>query len=88
MNTKNQHELVNAVHETADELGCEVYKDYSGRGMYGRTCYGLASSDVSDSTIIEEAATRGLRGARVDNLGRGVIVYWPHVKGKDCDNEA
>ena len=66
------------IRETAAATGGSVYPDYSGRGMFGAKCAGIACDD-SHGTI-EEAASRGLRGAKVDQLGRGYIVYWPGVQ--------
>ena len=57
----------------------KLYKDYSGRNMYGKTCIGITTNDPD--TLIEEAASLGIRGAKRDNLGKGYIVYWPHIKG-------
>lgn len=55
----------------------EVYKDYSGRGMYGDSCWGISSDDIAD--VIAIAAMHGLTGAKWDSLGRGFIVYWPRI---------
>lgn len=52
-----------------------VYEGYSGRGMYGRTCWGITTEDAYD--CIENAALLGLTGAKVDSMGRDYIVYWP-----------
>lgn len=52
--------------------------DYSGRFMYGARCAGLITDRPID--CIEEAASRGLRGAHMDAMGVHTIVYWPTVK--------
>lgn len=72
---------IEAVHDVADEIGGKVRTDYSGRGMYGKTCYGITCDNEDE--CIEAAGAKGLRGARTDNMGRGTIVYWPSIKGKD-----
>lgn len=75
-------------HELADRLDATVHEDYSGRGMFNKTCLGfsghfseivfgltLASvilENVGDAVDIEELAN--LRW-ETDNLGRSVIVY-------------
>lgn len=62
--------------------GWSLYPDYSGRGMYGRFCYGIVCRDFIK--CIEAAASMGLTGARLDNVGNvglEYIVYWPDVMG-------
>jgi hypothetical protein len=67
------------IESVAEEIGGDVRYDYSGRGMYGTTCMGIACSDYI--RCIEVAASNGLRGARFDNMGKKFIVYWPDVEG-------
>jgi len=74
---KTTKEKIEIIREVADEIGGEVRDDYSGRGMYGANCYGIDCDD--DQYAIGEAAERGLKGASVDQLGKGYIVYWPSV---------
>ncbi len=74
---------IDAVHDVADEIGGKVYESYSGRGMYGKTCYGIVCENEVE--CIEAAGAKGLRGARTDNMGRRAIVYWPSIKGKEED---
>ena len=76
---KTMDTAIDAVNETADEIGGDVRADYSGRGMYGKECYGIVCSDPT--RCIEVAATKGLKGARVDSMGTRTIVYWPRISG-------
>ena len=74
----NTQEKIQAVKDTAQAIGSEVIPDYSGRGMFGATCYGI---DCNDATAcIEEAAIHGLKNARTDSLGKGYVVYWEQVR--------
>jgi hypothetical protein len=66
-----------AIRATADAIGGEVYEGYSGRGMMGAKCWGISCDDATQA--IEEAASRGLRGAQRDSLGKGYIIYWPNI---------
>ena len=52
--------------------------EYSGRGMYGKTCYGIITD--SPAELIEDAESQGLTGALTDSMGISTIVYWQHVK--------
>lgn len=62
----------------ADEVDGQVYKNYSGRGMFGAKCVGITCSSVT--SCIEIAAVNGLTGARWDQLGKSFIVYWPDIQ--------
>ena len=73
-------EMIEAIEETAGEIGGAVRASYSGRYMWGAVCYGIVCDSATD--CIEEAASRGLRGAQCDSMGKSFIVYWPSVKGK------
>ena len=77
MTTKEKIEIIRDV---AAAIGGAVEEEYSGRGMYGKTCFGIDCDD--DQTAIEEAAERGLKGASRDSLGKGFIVYWPSVNNE------
>lgn len=65
--------IINNLNEEAT-----IYKGYSGKGMFGRRCYGISCQ--SSGRVIELAGCIGLRGAAVDSLGLGTIVYWPDMK--------
>ena len=62
--------------------GFEV-RSYSGRGMYGAKCVGCALDSVSDifqlGIVAGDAGLDGLPSPQVDNLGLGVICYWPEL---------
>lgn len=66
------------IEEIAERVCGEVYRGYSGRGMFGKKCLGVVCGDAT--AAIEEAGSLGLRGSRMDNMGRQYIVYWPHLK--------
>jgi len=76
----DRDEAIEVIEEVANFVGGDVRTGYSGRGMFGNTCYGIVCDNVM--TCIEEAAARGLRGAKTDSMGRQSIVYWPKVKGE------
>ncbi len=82
------------------EMLCRLIKDaggephsYSGRGMYGKQCVGVSLdksvshflADMLDS--LDDPAYCGwlLREAQQDQMGRGIVVYWPEVAwGEDA----
>lgn len=77
----DRDDAIEVIEEVADIVDGSVKTDYSGRGMNGRTCYGVYTRGDAE-TVQEEAAERGLKGASVDQLGKGYIVYWPKIVGE------
>lgn len=82
--------------ETCDEVGvADVRFDYSGRGMFGRTCFGFVGS-VRDLAAFfyalgketDEESDDGLgelmaNDLRVDDMGRESIFYFPGLELSD-----
>lgn len=63
-----------------DELNAdEVRDDYSGRGMYGKTCYGVVTKNPE--AVLMEAGRAGLPVPRQDSMGLSTIIYWPQIGG-------
>lgn len=62
------------------EEGCraEIRENYSGRGMYGTTCYGI----VTNAPEIVSKLTPLKTHEKIDNMGLDFIVYFPDLKGK------
>lgn len=76
----SREDKIEAIRNAAEAVDGKVRPSYSGRGMFGRTCYGVSCQDAS--ACIEETAALGVRGARQDSLGLRSIVYWPSVEGE------
>lgn len=61
------------------------YREYSGRGMFGKQCVGVDVSDLRDlmgllaeiSKIDPEFTAMLIQDAQFDDMGRGMIIYWP-----------
>jgi len=64
------------VKQVAEEVEGSVYAGYSGRGMFGKTCFGVVCEN--HVRCVEVAILHGLTGARYDNMGKDYIVYWPN----------
>lgn len=69
-----QQKKIKAASEGGDNR--RLHADYSGRGMFGRTCWSIYCDDPED--VLAEV---GLKGAKTDSMGRGSVVYWPSVTG-------
>jgi hypothetical protein len=81
MNNKIQQ-----LEKLANDLGGRIYRGYSGRGMFGKSCVGIVCEDATE--CIESAAGLGIRGAKTDNMGKRMIVYWPSISDDEEINEA
>lgn len=80
------------------EMFCEVspeytlHPDYSGRGMFGRTCIGISCDNPYEILVdlTEYLAVFDVCGVRaslgtvcVDDMGLGSIVYFPELSEKE-----
>jgi len=72
---ENEKSDIEKIEEVAEEYDGKVRTNYSGRGMCGRTCYGIVTNDPN--SVISAV---GIRGACTDSMGLDTIVYWPSVK--------
>jgi hypothetical protein len=71
--------------QAAADHGCDLRTDYDGRGMHGKTCIGLAADSVPDvvKALVQFAASDPdlaselLNSWSLDDMGKGVIVYFP-----------
>lgn len=71
-------ELIDALYEA----NCDP-RSYSGRGMYGDQCVGVALGDTRQVWDIAQTFARAelnVPAPLTDSLGRGIIAYWPSVK--------
>lgn len=71
----------------------ELYENYSGRGMFGRTCLGVIVqrndsfmdfiinlTRYMDNYDVDDIDFK-LEGATYDNLGLDTVVYFPNIGG-------
>lgn len=63
----------------------EYVPRYSGRGMYGRTCFGIVGHAGDLATFLmgvsEDTREKLQDGWRTDNMGLDTIYYWQNVAG-------
>lgn len=69
---------IEKIHEAAQKCGGEVWDNYSGRGMYGATCYGIDCDSEAD--LLMAIGAVGLPKPKLDSMGLGIIAYWPAIK--------
>ncbi len=70
-------EILDAAIET---LEASVRSGYSGRGMYGETCWGIVCDRYDVEAIRNMGIDVGIGRGEIDNMGRDAIVYWPDLK--------
>ena len=73
-------------------------RDYSGRGMYGRECLAITTPDTRFNLLElgislgeQGVAYEEIHGLRWDNMGLGMVYYWPHIpyvypKATSCES--
>ena len=73
---ENARLIIEAVEEHTN-AEVSIHEDYSGRGMYGKTCVGIVSNDVG--AVYWAAGKIGLDYAdiphRQDSMGLDTILY-------------
>jgi len=88
-NFKNQPEygtnkgILKVLGENQDEIK-EIRTDYSGRGMYGKECFGIVVESYSN--IEDELEKYDVMG-RKDNMGHDMIIYWPSLTYEKLKSE-
>ena len=86
--------IADLIREFCEETdGCEVYENYSGRGMFGSTCMGIVvEKDFSYMKMIVKLTRfldrndfdnpeSELEGMMMDSLGLDTIMYFPNIQG-------
>jgi len=68
MNANAKQKIVQA----SSKDGRHLREEYSGRGMFGKTCLAIDCDDPND--VIAEV---GVKNAKIDNMGKKWVVYWP-----------
>jgi len=87
LTTESNQVNIDIIEDIAWNLNAEIRSDYSGRGMYGKTCYGIVLEDDLVNDAIGMAAVKGLPGAKTDSMGLKTILYWPHVISEHKNEE-
>lgn len=70
----------------AAEIDMTPRADYSGRGMFGDQCYAITVSR-DDYDLAFDILKKRVPGTRSDNMGLGMIIYWPNVPYEKIKND-
>jgi hypothetical protein len=68
-------------------------RSYSGRNMYGKQCLGIDMESMTDAfrfalSVQDSDLAYILSNPVFDNMGRGIIVYFPNVEAPEgIDND-
>lgn len=74
------------------DIDGEIYEDYSGRGMFGKSCLGITVENLEKSLFklgkesLNYDFYQELEWFRTDNMGRSYIIYFPKIQ-KAVDGE-
>jgi hypothetical protein len=71
------------IHELWAVVDAEDIREYSGRNMYGQACLGIVLREYADiwhlARDLDEELAKILGKPRFDDMGYGIVAYWPHV---------
>ena len=80
-----KHPLQVALESLAEEYDFTV-RSYSGRAMYGASCLAISGNDINLMQIgffvgreHEDVFPHHLDSCRSDNMGLGMVYYWPRI---------
>lgn len=82
------NENVRILKEVAERYNLDFRSDYSGRGMYGRECVGVVTSNMA--TLLMVLGQKGFdveQRVCTDNMGRDTIVYFPDLQDDPDDTD-
>jgi hypothetical protein len=85
------HDEMDGLEQAAADHGCDLRTDYSGRFMYGAKCVALTGDSAKDVTKAlmqfsqdePDLATELADAWTQDQMGRGVVVYFPGFQPDD-----
>lgn len=67
--------------DTCEDLGIEYDPYYSGRGMYGATCFSITGGTrdlVRFLRSLPDEVGDELVDPSTDNMGLDIVFYWPY----------
>ncbi len=68
--------------EVASDLGIEASDTYSGRGMYGATCFSITGNTgdlVKFLRALPDEVGDELVDPSTDSMGLDIVFYWPYL---------
>lgn len=72
---------IDSLMDTADDLGISYSNNYSGRGMFGATCFSI-TGHIGDLvrflSALPDDVSDELLDPSTDNMGLGIVFYWPY----------
>ena len=84
----SRSDIIDALYDAGLDAD-SLREDYSGRAMYGESCFGIVCSDgealhfvASIAIILEGRADdwHWVEDVRTDSMGLSTIWYWPGIK--------
>ena len=93
MTTKLTTTQIEDIQSLVSDIDGAELRSYSGRNMYGRSCLGIDMESMTDAfcfalSVQDEELALLLDSPAFDNMGRGIIVYFPNVEAPEgIDND-
>lgn len=93
--SKNSNPIFEILQDAADECDFQIRESYSGRGMFGKDCFGIVGSFENLGTFISMVTAELIESfyeegdtlfdnMRMDNMGQyDYIFYWPDIQIED-----
>jgi hypothetical protein len=88
MTTTLTTEQVEEIQNLVSDIDDAVLRSYSGRNMYGKQCLGIDMESMTDAfrfalSVQDSDLIYRLSQPVFDNMGRGIIVYFPNVEAPE-----
>ena len=83
------HRQFSVLQEGADNIGADLRRNYSGRGMFGKECIGIVGPLASlvhvvmHVTLEDPALALELLNISHDSMGLDMIFYWPGLQAPE-----
>ena len=93
MTTKLTTTQIEDIQSLVSDIDGAELRSYSGRNMYGKECLGIDMESMTDAfrfalSVEDSDLIYKLSQPVFDNMGRGIIVYFPNVEAPEgIDND-
>lgn len=78
----NDSQKAHAIRKIGKMESFDFHRNYSGRGMMGQSCLAISGEKVP---LFMEIGQEGLPSPNLDQLGLGIVAYWPSLSEEDLE---
>lgn len=80
---KTMTKTITKIKKVVKEVDGELVDNYSGRCMFGKTCYGVIGNSIQD--LFYASCQAKLPKPCIDNMGLSYIAYWPNISKNEIE---